>query len=252
MSVKVMSLVWDSPAFAGNSKLVMLCLADYANDEGLCWPSIGSIERKCSVSRSTVKAQLKKLENEGFLSIQRRRKEDGDNENNLYYINVDKVKFSVEQGGENNPRSKSDLGQNSDTPRAKSNPPLGQNSTDPRSKSDPKPSLDPSLQPSKDPSGSKTRKRKTRMPAGFHVSAAMREWYAQQAGFTLNVDDATNVWCDAMLAKDYQYVDWESAWRNGMRNANKWEMQNNSKQPRPRNVNDIATRDADFGPPEGY
>ncbi|MFG0473729.1 helix-turn-helix domain-containing protein [Vibrio sp. YQ_10] len=67
MSVKVMSYVWDIPSFKGSDKLVMLCLADHADDSGLCWPSIDTIARKSGVSPTTVKSTLKKLEAAGWL-----------------------------------------------------------------------------------------------------------------------------------------------------------------------------------------
>ncbi|MFH4454474.1 helix-turn-helix domain-containing protein [Vibrio alginolyticus] len=67
MSVKVMSYVWDIPSFKGSDKLVMLCLADHADDSGLCWPSIDTIARKSGVSPTTVKSTLKKLEKGGWL-----------------------------------------------------------------------------------------------------------------------------------------------------------------------------------------
>ncbi|MBY7931801.1 helix-turn-helix domain-containing protein [Vibrio fluvialis] len=68
MSVKVMSYVWDIPLFKGSDKLVMLCLADHADDRGLCWPSIDTIARKSGVSPTTVKATLKKLESAGWIA----------------------------------------------------------------------------------------------------------------------------------------------------------------------------------------
>lgn len=36
MSVKVMSYVWDISLFKGSDKLIMLCLADHADDAGVC------------------------------------------------------------------------------------------------------------------------------------------------------------------------------------------------------------------------
>lgn len=66
MSVKVMSYVWDISLFKGSDKLIMLCLADHADDAGVCWPSIETIARKSGVSPTTVKATLKKLEAGGL------------------------------------------------------------------------------------------------------------------------------------------------------------------------------------------
>lgn len=46
MSVKVMAAVWDHSRASGTPLIVLLCLADWANDDGECWPSVSSIARK--------------------------------------------------------------------------------------------------------------------------------------------------------------------------------------------------------------
>ncbi|GAA4649289.1 hypothetical protein GCM10023116_15630 [Kistimonas scapharcae] len=58
----------------------------------------------------------------------------------------------------------------------------------------------------------------------------MRSWYAQQAGFVVPVDEATEQWQDAMVAGGYTYVDWQRAWKNGMRKQNTWERERLARQ----------------------
>lgn len=60
MSVRIMSLVWalDLP---DSQKIVLLALADNANDEGVCWPSMATIAKKCSKSDRTVQGVIKQL-----------------------------------------------------------------------------------------------------------------------------------------------------------------------------------------------
>ena len=67
MSVSVMSAVWaiDLPA---SQKIVLLALADAANDDGHCWPGMASLSRKCSKSERTVQAMLVELETAGHLT----------------------------------------------------------------------------------------------------------------------------------------------------------------------------------------
>lgn len=67
MSVALMSLVWkvDLPA---SEKLVLLALADCANDEGGCWPSMRTLVSKCSKSERTVQAAIKALVDAGHLT----------------------------------------------------------------------------------------------------------------------------------------------------------------------------------------
>lgn len=55
MSIKVMSQVWqDEEITDATETLIMLALADYANDTGVCWPAWESIAKKARCSRSTV------------------------------------------------------------------------------------------------------------------------------------------------------------------------------------------------------
>src|ERR1700733_434815 len=47
MSIKIMSDVWAYSKASATPLLVLLCLADWADDDGECWPSISTIARKC-------------------------------------------------------------------------------------------------------------------------------------------------------------------------------------------------------------
>lgn len=67
MSVRVMTKVWDTP-LPDSEKIVLLALADWANDEGSCWPSIATLARKCSKSERTVQAAIKSLCDAGHLT----------------------------------------------------------------------------------------------------------------------------------------------------------------------------------------
>jgi DNA-binding transcriptional MerR regulator len=88
MSINTMSLVWKM-AVKGNQKLILLALADHADDEGICWPGVKGIAKKCGVSRSSVIDHLKKLECLGLLSKQKRNDEHGYRRSNLYVLNLD-------------------------------------------------------------------------------------------------------------------------------------------------------------------
>lgn len=62
-----MSLVWDIK-LTDSQKIILLSLADNANDDGLCWPSIATIAKRCSKSERTVQGVIKQLVNEGHLT----------------------------------------------------------------------------------------------------------------------------------------------------------------------------------------
>lgn len=61
MSVRVMSAIWEIP-MPPTDKLVMLALADCADEEGRCWPSIATIARKSGVSERSVQRAIRKAE----------------------------------------------------------------------------------------------------------------------------------------------------------------------------------------------
>jgi hypothetical protein len=61
-----MTRVWDLD-LPDSDKIVLLALADCANDEGHCWPSVASLVRKCSKSERTIQASIKRLVDEGLL-----------------------------------------------------------------------------------------------------------------------------------------------------------------------------------------
>lgn len=66
MSIKVMSMVWDSD-LPSMERLVLLAVADFCDDQGKCWPSIARIATKCGMSERGVRKILRRLEDAGWL-----------------------------------------------------------------------------------------------------------------------------------------------------------------------------------------
>ena len=71
MSIRIMTLAWQTTTTTHTEKLVLLALADNANDAGECWPSISTIAKKCSLSRQGVLNQILKLEKAKILKSAR-------------------------------------------------------------------------------------------------------------------------------------------------------------------------------------
>lgn len=68
MSVRVMSWVFHHSRATGSDRLVLLAIADSANDHGSeAWPSIGRIAAKAGVDRRTVTRSLGRLIDMGEL-----------------------------------------------------------------------------------------------------------------------------------------------------------------------------------------
>jgi hypothetical protein len=67
MSIRIMTRAWDVSVGMAD-KLVLLALADIADDDGRCFPSLAHIGRKCGMHRATVLRAIATLETEGHLS----------------------------------------------------------------------------------------------------------------------------------------------------------------------------------------
>ena len=68
MSIKLLSAAWDLD-IGSTEKMVLMCLCDFANEQGICWPSVATICRKTSKSERTVQSALKWLKDEGFYRL---------------------------------------------------------------------------------------------------------------------------------------------------------------------------------------
>lgn len=67
MSVRLMADVWDRAPVRGADLLLLLAVADYANDEGYLWPSPIALSRKARCARETAWRFLTRCERAGVL-----------------------------------------------------------------------------------------------------------------------------------------------------------------------------------------
>ncbi len=81
MSIKLMSAVWERSDISSTQKLVLLALADWANDDGLCWPSIDRLALKTSLTSRGVQKAIRSLEDAGFV-----RRDEVAGKGNKYWI----------------------------------------------------------------------------------------------------------------------------------------------------------------------
>ena len=66
-----MSQVWKHSKHAGGSLLVLLALADFANDEGICYPSQKTLAKKSRLSGRQVRRTVGEIVGSGELAIVR-------------------------------------------------------------------------------------------------------------------------------------------------------------------------------------
>src|SRR5690606_9661885 len=73
MSTVIMSAVWPLQNMSPAQKAVLVSLADQANDEGVCWPSVGTLAKRTCLSERAVQGAIRWLQEAGALSIEERR-----------------------------------------------------------------------------------------------------------------------------------------------------------------------------------
>ena len=86
MSIKLMSWVWENATQKGSELLLLLAMADSANDTGHCWPSIDTMSRKTRLGKRYIIDLLEKLEKSGNISREKRWDKKGDPTSNMYQV----------------------------------------------------------------------------------------------------------------------------------------------------------------------
>lgn len=86
----MLSRVWDHSRSTGIDRLVLLAIADNANDQGLAWPGFEHLASKTRVARSTVQLAIKRLCVLGELSYENRRVE-GRQAQNIFKVLIPNV-----------------------------------------------------------------------------------------------------------------------------------------------------------------
>lgn len=98
MSIAAMNWAW-AQALPPSSKLILMSLADAADETGLCWPRIRVIAKKCCVSERTVQRVIKEFERDGVLIVQRHYRDNGAQTSNRYQMQIgstpDKMSLGV-------------------------------------------------------------------------------------------------------------------------------------------------------------
>jgi len=136
MSGKVVGWAMEQITGSPAAKLVLVKLADNANEEGLCWPSVGLIVRHTELSERTVREHLRGLAENGLVEVQARVTAKGQ-ASNVYQLNVPR-QVNVRP-----------LAATAPSPRSSRTPSLRQSHRRPAAAAGPieEPSIEPSLNP---------------------------------------------------------------------------------------------------------
>jgi hypothetical protein len=99
MSLKVMHWAW-SVELEPKQKLVLLALADIADDVGFCFPSVPTLATKCTLSQRTVQRVLRKLSSEELVRIKARHRHDRARTSNGYKLAIERPPSNCHRAGD--------------------------------------------------------------------------------------------------------------------------------------------------------
>ena len=69
MSIKMIQLVFDNKSLKGNRRLMMLAIADNANDQGYCWPNRQTLAEKTNVKKAMRTPLILRFYPANFLNV---------------------------------------------------------------------------------------------------------------------------------------------------------------------------------------
>ena len=95
MSINTLNHAWHTPV-RGYQKLVLLALADYADEKGRCCPSLTDLSKKCGIGQSSVIVNLKRLIKMRLISKKRRCDDARHQLSNIYQLHL--TRFSESNG----------------------------------------------------------------------------------------------------------------------------------------------------------
>ncbi|EMN7841015.1 helix-turn-helix domain-containing protein [Salmonella enterica subsp. enterica serovar Senftenberg] len=218
LMAKAMSIKVGNPL----RKLVLIKLADNANDEGECWPSYQHIADQCEVSRSTVKSHIRALEDMGLLKREFRRKGEL-NQSNVFYLTLDNAQQNPpESGGAGADRGGAGAdrgGAGADrggagADRGGAGADRGGAGADLGGGAGADPRTYHSFEPVKEPLDNK--KKLSSMPEGFSPSASHQKM-AEEYGISLQ--EEFDKFTDHHISKGSKFIDWNRALNTWLRNA---------------------------------
>lgn len=67
MSVRIMSAIWESGPADQAECMLLLALADMADDDGICWPAMATVADRARMSERNARRVVRRLEDAGWL-----------------------------------------------------------------------------------------------------------------------------------------------------------------------------------------
>lgn len=86
MSVEALSWAFQQDVTPAAKKLVLIALANRADEDGYCFPGYEKLALQCSIDRRSVIRHVKDLQEQGFITVSSRTRENGSDTSNLYKL----------------------------------------------------------------------------------------------------------------------------------------------------------------------
>lgn len=200
-----MTHVWDKGPEKQGHLLVMLALADYANDEGECWPAVKSVAAKARMSERGVQKIMRQLQDEGWLTVTTGTGRGGCN---FYRINPEPSSVNAVRGEQETPNMGTET-PNVVPKRVNGGSPEPSRTIIEPSKESAVDFIDPP--PERKP-------RNVRMPKNW-VPNDTNIAFASQHLSPQGIQNEASKFRDYHLAKCSKFADWDAAWRNWVRKS---------------------------------
>lgn len=151
MSVRALTWALDQRTGSPTAKAILMVLADHANEEGECWPSIDRIAHLAETTRRTVQRHLQDLEDKRLVFRSERKRSNGSRGTDMYRLAV-AIEIGVPEPAKDAPIKPEGVGRQIDTPN-------GGGVSDSQNRGDThdqsgvtpmSPPIEPSLEPSKE------------------------------------------------------------------------------------------------------
>ena len=98
MSLRALTWAWEQELTNPSEKLVLLAIADHANDDGMCWPSMSHVAERCLLSTRQIQRITEQLVDYGLVSRERRKRPDGTLGTYTYTLNIHRTPMSGPTG----------------------------------------------------------------------------------------------------------------------------------------------------------
>jgi DNA-binding Lrp family transcriptional regulator len=207
MSIKHVQFALDGvPGLNAGQRLALVSLGEWANDDGVCWPSHDTIAKRVGVGRRQVIRIIEQLVELGVVEQIERKQH-----SNVYRVRCDiamshpKHPSDVTPVAHVTPMSDVTLGTPDVTSRA--------------SRCDIAMSPEP-LEPPKNRIAAKARA--VPVPDDFEVTEKMYGWAEANGWSRKQADRDTEQFLDYHRGKDSRQVDWTATWRTWMRNTDRF------------------------------